>query len=464
MPGIFDFLRSLFATPRPLYQPMPDVFPHLDLDEVRRRLRPVERGREMGAQDRPRPDAEILDYVEREIVGFFEEERNRCLEIYDQQLRAYRESVGALDSQTAASQIAAEKNRTIGNLSTLAVEGRNRLHREISRTRNLATDLRRFKEENGLSREARYPEAKWFYWGVLAAFILIETGFNGLMFARGSPFGLLGGAFEAIFFALANVTLGYSLGRHAFPNAAHRRILKRLAGSVAVVLLLALAVVFNLAVGHYRDAMAIPPYDDAAARALSTLRSDPSSLADLTSWMLFAFGLVFNLGAALDAWKMDDPYPGYGSLHRDYERAHQDYTEAVREVYEHAKELRDSGDAKLDAIAQRATLNMQQQQTLIARSTHLQKKFSQHQDYLERSCQSLLEEYRQANQLHRKSAPPLHFRAEYAMMRVDLPSIEPASVSKELASTLKSAHDEIAAAYKSTIDEFATVEKLTGAA
>ena len=85
-------------------------------------------------------------------------------------------------------------------------DGANKLHELADRARQLSADLKDFRQEHGLRRAAVYPESKCTL-GVLAVFVVIETGVNGYMFARGSEFGLLGGGIEAIVFSLANVAL-----------------------------------------------------------------------------------------------------------------------------------------------------------------------------------------------------------------------------------------------------------------
>jgi hypothetical protein len=408
----------------------------------------------------PRSDAAGPDATETAIVLFFEEEQGRCLIVCDQQLKAYAESIGVLDSNTAVAQITGEVRRAKGECSTLIINSQNRLHTARSKTTHLAEDLDLFKKKHRIRREPRYPESTLWHWGILGGFVVAETAFNGYMFSIGNPYGLLGGATQAAFFASGNVAVGYFAGRLILPNVWHRNWVRLIAGLFGCALFFGVALFFNLAVGHYRDEIALPPYDDVARRALVGLLARPFGLIDLTSWMLFGFGVLFNIGAMIDAWKMDDRYPGYGLLHREAELAHQDYTNATGAFHVDARGIRDSSLERIEQIAKRATINMNQQQILARRSEHLRNAFLQHQSYLELCCQTLLGEYRSANEQHRHTQSPQHFARSYQMRYVSLPPVT-LLVSPALAGTVQSAHEDINEAYDRAISAFETVRTLT---
>lgn len=458
---MLSWIRSMMRTQRPPYHPSPDVFPKLDLEELRDRLRPAEKGRRDAAIDQPRSTAESLGATELEITGFFEEEQSRCLALADRQLKALRDGIGHLQGQISTSSIEMHTRRATGDLQTLQRSGLNQLDAEASSLKALSADLAAFKARHGLQRQARYPESRKWHWGVLTTFVAVEALINGYLFARGNPLGVLGGVSEAILLAGLNVAVGLVAGRAVFPNLIHRSWLRKapaLGGLFAYILL---AVVVNLAVAHYRDALVEPPFINAPARALSSLINAPFELGDLTGWFLLGIGLLFNCGAALDGWRMDDPYPGYGILHRDKSLAQADYAASVEEFHDEAQEIRDLGLTALTAIEHQSRLAGVQQEEYKRRSEHLHKLFQQHQRSLEASFRLLIAEYRAENESARKTPRPDTFVRDVILPAQSLAPIETSAPMPDLGARLADAAQEINQAYSATIAAFDSVRSLS---
>lgn len=102
-------------------------------------------------------------------------------------------------------------------------------------------------------------------------------------------------------------------------------------GALVVVGLVAL---FNLAVGHFRDAMAAIVDDPSAelssmgADAIQRFVTDPIGLASFESVLLVLLGASL-FGVASWKWlQRDDPYPDYGRRDREVRKLDRDYTRA----------------------------------------------------------------------------------------------------------------------------------------
>ena len=86
---------------------------------------------------------------------------------------------------------------------------------------------------------------------------------------------------------------------------------------------------------------AAPIPTHASEIALKTFTAHPFALAAFQSWILFAMGLFFWLVAAVDGFKMDDPYPGYGKISRKHEEIIQDYTNEKANIISDLSRTRD---------------------------------------------------------------------------------------------------------------------------
>ncbi len=207
----------------------------------------------------------------------------------------------------------------------------------------------------------------------------MEAGINGVLFADSSEQGLFGGWLEALVLAIANVGTAFLFGRAALPQL-HRRGAGLKAGALVLCLAgLAAILAINLIGAHYRDfkseagpdpappivakhetslvldgarqahapvkaAKAMPaerfPLPVQTARdekasereAVGKLIEAPFAFRGFMSFFLFAIGLCGAAIAALDGYKLDDPFPGYGKRHRSYAAARSRGAEALKRI------------------------------------------------------------------------------------------------------------------------------------
>lgn len=233
-------------------------------------------------------------------------------------------------------------------------------------------DLDAFKAEQRLTRDAHYPSSPLLAIGILSMLIIVEAGINGVLFADSSDQGLFGGWLEALVLAIANVGAAFLFGRIALPQL-HRRGAGQKAGGLVLCMAGAAAIVaVNLIGAHYRDfkpeispvpapvaalkqetvlalsggktspaaagrrkaAKLVPAgpsgptpaqlASDARAKereAIAKLAANPFAFGSFMSFFLFIIGLCGASIAALDGYKLDDPFPGYGKRHRKYAAA-----------------------------------------------------------------------------------------------------------------------------------------------
>ena len=162
------------------------------------------------------------------------------------------------------------------------------------------------------------------------------------MLKRGLEGGLVAGIGIAIGIALANVAfLGLFLGTRGLRWLCHRNRGVKLAGFSLCLFALTGGVYGNLGVAHYRDLLSGGTPEFASRLAIEALHTRPFEIADILSGILFVLGFFFCLGAAVDGFKMDDPYPGYGRLARRWDRAHEAYVNTKNDLLNDLESIRD---------------------------------------------------------------------------------------------------------------------------
>jgi hypothetical protein len=247
--------------------------------------------------------------------------------------------------------------------------------------RSRLADLENFKAANGLVRDAHYPSSPMLAFGVLAILVLLEAGINGVLFADSSDQGLFGGWLEALVLSVTNVGAAFLIGRAILPQMHRRGLLVKSGAAVLSAAGLTALVAVNLIGAHYRDfkaataaaepsspialkhetsaplggakaapagkpakpaaAGAVPPQpqplfaekERAQEReAIGRLFAAPFAFASFMSFFLFVIGLCGAAIAALDGYKLDDPFPGYGKRHRRYSAARAQSADTLRQI------------------------------------------------------------------------------------------------------------------------------------
>ncbi len=224
----------------------------------------------------------------------------------------------------------------------------------------------------------------------------MEAGINGVLFAGSSDQGLFGGWLEALVLSIANVGAAFLFGRIALPQLHRRGAGLKTGAFVLCLAGFAAIVAINVIGAHYRDFRAeanpgpgvpialtreaslllsgakpalastaphsaakpaparLPPQqpDQSASsprslqdpaqlaasernrerEAIAELFAAPFTFGSFLSFFLFVIGLCGASIAALDGYKLDDPFPGFGKRHRKYAAARLRSAEALRHI------------------------------------------------------------------------------------------------------------------------------------
>jgi hypothetical protein len=241
-----------------------------------------------------------------------------------------------------------------------------------------------------------------------------------------------------------NISIGWIFGRWAFTQLNHCDKPRRYVAFLFVpVLFVCAAVLYNLFIGHFRDALATIvtadsiEYREVGRDVWDSVWSNPLGLQSFDSWLLVFLGIVFCLIAAADGYNFDDPYPGYGKVARRYDRARLDYINDKHEFLGDLDDLREEftdeiKSTKLEVETQSRSIN-----DIITLTKKRENEFDAYMHDLNNKCTHVLQLYRTSNAQSRKTEPPEYFGEPYTVSKdTHLPKRDTLDLS-ELQSQLK---------------------------
>lgn len=276
-------------------------------------------------------------------------------------------------------------------------------------------DLQAFKRENNLRREADYPLSKLKSIGLLMVMLISETVLNANFFAQGNELGLLGGAFQALIISLLNVSIGcFFVGVLILRFKNHVSPMKRTLGLVGTILMSVLALMGNLYVGHYRDAMNIDP-DNGATVAIQNASEGLFALKDFNSWILVALGVIVFFIALYKGYNWDDIYPGYGRVARRAQSAKDELVVTKDELCDSIHEVYEDHLAKAEQHFRKI---QKDRNTLNILFSSIKNDFGLYRNYLSNlrnAYEYLVTLYRQTNKKERETPPPSYFSLPIAI-------------------------------------------------
>jgi hypothetical protein len=387
------------------YEPSAQLFLTFDVARTAREMRLEARGSDNGAAGRPGANDAAGDEVEAEIARFIEGEKKQALDILTDRMRDYGDRLGRLDVTGRAGEIEASAKEAIAEFQTEIELGLGELYRAERTLHEQEAWLHEFRRHNRLQRPASYPSSALLVVGVILCVGLVEVVLNTYFFAGANEFGFLGGFLEALIVAVLNVGAGVLTGLTGARFVSHRNYALRLAGLLILTVWLIFVAVGNLVVGHYRELLAEP--DLALVGAIPRFLADPLGLTSIQTWALVALGLAASLIALIEAFRMDDPYPGYGAVTRRHDNAMRRFLQVRADIVIDLANRKDEGLAALRSA--REDLRKRRDAFFAARNGRRQllDQFHQHLEWLEAALKELIERYRGANvKARQEPAPP----------------------------------------------------------
>lgn len=417
-------LLDLVRSPREPYVAAPEPFLRFDREAVRRELQPKEKGHAAAAEELPPSDATGPDTREVSITRYCQNELDAAHEKIrmgiDTLLRSIRQTTGKA-YETKISQL---RETGVSQIQSVAKQQRNVIESTLRHTANLEQSFERFREQNKRDTLPDLSKGGALSYAVLVVMVAIETAANGTLFAQGNDFGFLGGVAQALVFAAANVVLGV-ITAHALRQATHIAWWRRVPMGVVVLALAAVGLLLNLGVAQFRDALLHgTPQNDATRAAVEHLQNGNVMPGDLVSWLLFGMGYTFFWVACIDVMRMSDPYPGYASRYEALLRSQDDYSLAVAETHHRLGSIRDRFSREISEVARDADSWSLHAASLRDNLARLSSSYERHGADVREFHRQLIEDYRDANRLSRKTPVPAYFARWTELELKPVPSYE----------------------------------------
>ena len=459
----FAALKRLFTSDVSGSAPMDDAFVQVDTDALATDMRLRERAEERGSINLPPPDDTTLDVIETEIVSRIKSELNRAQIDARNQTQSYENRLAGLQLLHEVGTIKAAALKAIGDFQTLVIDWRNQLSNRRDAIRESYYDLKNFKVENGLSRPAVEAAATVVTAGSIAITFLIEVFGNALFLKVNDELGYLGGTLAALMVAGINIGVGLIMGRFLWPRTKLKRSGERGLAWAGIWVWIAFLFVWNLFAAHFRDAKSSGLADPQSA-AITSLVGSPFGLEGLYSWGLLIIGICAGGFAARTAFRMDDPYPGYGERDRQHRQRCDEYAEEVGEANRQMTGVRDEAIDDANEVKRQLGIQFRERDRIQGAYNRFVIRYKEHQEQLEQVANGLLSTYRDLNRQRRTEPCPAHFGRKFELLKGEIEPLhdQPIRDSEIQAAeaALNECIEDVASEFKNSIEAFEPLDKL----
>lgn len=460
--GAWGKLKGLLASPEPLHAHFDDPFIQLDKASASEQLRLRERGEEQGKLDLPPPSMEAFDNVESEIIARVSEHHSRAQIDANNSVRTYDGRLAGLALLSNLSSIKAQAGRASGDFKVQVGNALNSLSNSRDAISSSYEELREFRTSNRINRPAHPAPPQVSTYGAILLSWFFETLMNAFLLRQNDAMGYLGGVVAAATVGAINILGSAAVGRQVWPQTNHISPRRKVLGWLGVLLWFVVMIAWNLLAAYFRDAKSAG-VDHPEQQALEMLIGF-QGLQSIYSWGLLFAGIIFAFSAAIAAYKMDDPYPGYGPVTRRHHQRCEDYVVEVTNATDELIAIRD--DAIDEATSFRQGIDRQlSERTQIegARAAYL-RRFDEFSTQLELVANALLQDYRMANLAVRSQPAPKHFSGSWRLPRTEFqppPHLDiSASDVKAAEVALDRAIAEIVEHFDTTIRQFESLDEL----
>lgn len=383
------------------------LVPEIDYTEISKRLKPEELGRERGGKDLPPLGTKTPDEIEYKIKNVYQELLDNTSKNVVEALITYNQRLMSLDVTGLIDNIRDTARGTIGDFKAEVIKGLNELAEFGDIVKSKSYDLANFKNENNLKRSASYPTGEGLVWkkGIILAIFLIESIANSSFLRVANEGGIIGAYSEAIAISFVNVVsallVGHFFTRHLFGNNQNLKIISIL----LVFITFSLSGLFHLAVAHYRELASEGFFGDAGAMAVQNMLTQPFSLGEFQSWVLFIMGWLFWIISLVDIHTMDDNFPNYGKVDRDYKLSRNDYSSVKADRIDYISERREKCEKDIKELREDLQSLLSATNSIINMRECLVEDFKHFNKQASSYFFQTLETYRNANRDSRSRSP-----------------------------------------------------------
>lgn len=399
-----------------------DDFKFLDRDQFIVDMDVEALAKKAGKSNLPPSNSNDLDANEKTFLQELKQNASSARMRLNKSLSQIKNEIAKIDLESEKAQIENAVEELTAELTNNQEETIQELNKLKDNAQNRRSDLERFRKDNGLTREPVYKKSYLGTVATIMAFLVLETVLNSTLLAEASDLGLVGGIAQAMIISLINIVLGLSLGLILYPRTNQKNRSMSLIWTAALILGFSIIGVFNLMVGHYREALIIDP-DSSGIQAINNFASGMFSLSDIESIFLIAIGLIV---ASISYWKgstQNDRFFGYTTYAKALDSAEEELEEEKRFSLDELDEKGDYVADSLERVYKKAKLDLKNYNLLNSAFVEQQELYAAYIEDLESTSKITITLYRQNNEVSRSDDAPAYFKKQIDTDFYSSPSI-----------------------------------------
>ena len=392
----------------------------LDIEKLKKELNVLRDATERGSSRPPQPasNEKELDEPQQKIINCFGKILGEAKKGAEENIKRRKRDLEELEIKIENSRIETIKEKANNKIGLVFSQHKDSLEKSFRELVEGAREFRKFKNNNFINRDADYPDSQIFHWAIIISMVVIESVLNSYFFSQASTFGIIGGIFQALLVSLVNVGIALVVGKYLFPwkNKVDMEGEKPYLTTVTVsmVFIIAIIILFNLTLAHYREVIGNDPVD-AILRAVPNLLESPFGIKNVDAWMLFLVGNLFAFLAFTKSYRSDDIYPKYGDEDRKIKLLVKNYENKVEVINKELIEVIDQHERMIEDNKYEFRKNINSYRSQITSCEKSYKDFSDELRDIEKACNQLLTAYRERNRYIRgvENPVPTYFDKEY---------------------------------------------------
>ncbi len=416
-------------------------------EQVSQHLRIEHKAREEGIKKQPPADATTFDGPQAEILAYFTDALKEIRDGYIERLNRTRterkELANKIDVVRAKNQFQQIGDDVEASLMQLRVENEGGLARSVDGKERAQRHLNAFRHKHDLvTIEPSYPDSMWDHLSLVALAALGEWLLLSYFYKGIGSGGFVEGFFYASLFSIVNLLLAIILGnvlrQYNLPSISRKLLATAGAGILIATFLFVTILVahFRYAAMEYkatqtrivieanqgvaagnaagmRQAVSALSWDSAKEignKAWDRAKLDWRNLPDPLAWIVVVATCLFGGLAAWKGYRMDDRFPGYGDLHRDFRKKDFEYEETKKSYGNLISGLFEVKQRAQESIFSETDGNIQRFGRICGTARAEVQKFESERVAVRDNCNAVLNIYRDANKYVRgSSTPPAYF-------------------------------------------------------
>ena len=386
-------------------------------------------GTEDGGKNYPRSDASQFSATEQDIIRKTSQTAQRTWNALQQHFDSFSarlvKIVDTWDPQALTNTIDAVRVHAESQLSGKISAFKGASNIVLPQWRNADSDYENFRKEHNLTRNAHYEAGRKMV-GLFAFIVIAEAVLNTTLLWELT--GILTAFGQTALITLVNVLFSAALVGLLFRHKNLKSLAKRWL-AWACLPVVAFVLVFNIGVGHYRDALVeaknqgeqigsldwdnldadIGVVVDYTKQAMISMKESLFGVESVLSALLIIVGLGFFGFATYKWYSMFDPCPGYKKCDIARKEAHASYNKLVSDTRADIDKCEDDAGMKTADERTKIMNNRKNHEDLVTRARNLQEQYARWVAVLGKTQNHLLAVYRQSNEQARNEPAPNYF-------------------------------------------------------